>query len=176
MTYKEQLQRIANDYAASGEQWPASARQIAAWAIRHRKWAPQPASLISRCADELAAAMRDEYMTDPQGRTVRVKHAAGYRSSDGPRQMIWADIRTASREHMATAFQTRRRQILGDCRQLKSDVDSFNDNRSPESPIQMILDFTADVAELEAIERARVSSSAPAQPWTRFQTAPQPSA
>ena len=176
MKYKEQLQGIANEYAGSGEPWPASARQIAAWAIRLGKWAPQPSSLVSRCADEIAEAMRDEYMTDPQGRTVRVKHAAGYRLKDGPRQMVWADIRTATREHMALAFQTRRRQILGDCRQLKSDCDSFNDNRSAANPVQMVLDFTADVAELEAIERAKSASNGPKQPWRRFQIVPPPSA
>ena len=41
----------------------------------------------------------------------------------------------------------RRRQIVGDCRQLKTDVDSFNENRIPDAPIQLVLDFTADVAE-----------------------------
>jgi hypothetical protein len=29
---------------------------------------------------------------------------------------------------MEIAFQQRRQQILGDCRQLKTDVDSYNDN------------------------------------------------
>ena len=52
---------------------------------------------------------------------------------------------------MATAFQQRRQQILGDCRQLKIDVDSYNENRWPDEPIQMIFDFTLDLAELEAV-------------------------
>lgn len=175
MNYKEQLQNIANKYSTSGEPWPASARQIAAWAIRKGLWAPQPASLITRCADEIAEAMRDEYMRDPQGRSVRVKHAA--LPKDGSRQMVWADIRTAPREHMAVAFQLRRQHILGECRQLKSDVDSYNENRVPGEPIQLVLDFTTDVAELEAIGRARmhgVSSSVPAQPWRRFRIVPPP--
>ena len=38
--------------------------------------------------------------------------------------------------------QQRRHQIVGDCRQLKMDVDSYNQNRTPDQPIQMIFDFT----------------------------------
>ena len=48
------------------------------------------------------------------------------------------------------AFKQRRRQIVGDCRQLKTDVDSFNQNRDPDDPIQMSFDFTNDLLELEA--------------------------
>ena len=177
MTYTEQLQGITNRYVTAGEPWPATAKQIAAWAIRKNLWAPQPASLIARCANELAEAMRDEYMTDPQGRSVRVKHAAILKPDVGPRQMVWADIRTATREHMAVAFQLRRQHVLGECRQLKSDVDSYNENRRPTQPIQLVLDFTQDVAELEAIGRARVSNpSGPTPPWRRFPIVPQPTA
>lgn len=48
---------------------------------------------------------------------------------------------------MERAFQLRRRQIVGDCKQLKTDVDSFNDNHPAEKPIQLLLDFADDVAE-----------------------------
>jgi len=58
LTYTEQPQRIANQYAESGEPWPATTHQISAWAIRKKLWAPQPSSLIGRYADELARAMR----------------------------------------------------------------------------------------------------------------------
>lgn len=53
---------------------------------------------------------------------------------------------------MSLAFSQRRQQIVGDCHQLKTDVDSFNENREPDRPIQMLLDFTEDVAEIEAVE------------------------
>jgi len=61
--------------------------------------------------------------------------------------MLWDDIRIAPREFMERAFQLRRRQIVGDCKQLKTDVDSFNDNHPEEAPIQLLLDFGDDVAE-----------------------------
>ena len=91
--------------------------------------------------------MRDEYITDTQGRRVRAKHAAAI-TEGGEQFMLWADIRTAPHKHMAIAFQQRRHQIVGDCRQLKVDVDSYNQNRTPDQPIQMIFDFTYDLEEL----------------------------
>ncbi len=43
----------------------------------------------------------------------------------------------------------RRQQIVGDCLQLKTDVDVYNDKRDLAEPIQIPLDFTLDVAELQ---------------------------
>jgi hypothetical protein len=148
MSYSEQLRTIANRYF-SDHDGSATARDIAAWAIGIGLWAPQPGSVIEQCAEELSRAMREEYITDPQGREVRAKHAARVREN-GKQCTLWADIRTASPEHMERAFGQRRKQILGDCRQLKSDVDSYNDNRQPENPIQVVFDFTLDLTELEA--------------------------
>ena len=58
------------------------------------------------------------------------------------------DIRRADRKFMERAFQQRRRQIVGECRQLNVDVDSYNDGHPTEKPIQLLLDFTEDVIEL----------------------------
>jgi len=52
---------------------------------------------------------------------------------------------------MELAFKQRRQQIVGDFRQLKIDVESFNDNRVPNNPVQMTFDFTYDLMELEAV-------------------------
>lgn len=152
MSYHDQLRSIANQYFAEHD-GTATARDIAAWAMQMGLWAPHPGSLIHQCAEELSRAMREEYITDPQGRMVRAKHAARMREN-GLQFTLWADIRTASPTHMLRAFQQRRRQILGDCGQLKADVDSYSDNRQPEQPIQVIFDFTLDLAELEAARNA----------------------
>ncbi len=53
----------------------------------------------------------------------------------------------APRQHMEKAFQQRREQIVGECVQLKTDVDVYNDINTHEEPIQLILDFTEDVEE-----------------------------
>ena len=144
MSYNEQMQKIVDKYRDAGEIWPATTREIAAWAIRNKQWDEHGAEMISICAEHLARAMREEYIKEPQGRTVRAKHAARICQT-----MLWDDIRTASREHMKVAFQQRRQQIVGDCRQLKLDVDSYNENKNDGKPIQMVFDFTLDLEESE---------------------------
>lgn len=51
-------------------------------------------------------------------------------------------------------FQQRRQQIIGDCRQLKTDVDSYNENYNSSEALQMIFDFTDDLAEVELLREA----------------------
>jgi hypothetical protein len=151
MSYSEQLRAIADSYFA--DHGAATSKDIALWAIKMKRWAPQPGSLIDQCAEEISRAMREDYITDLQGREVRAKHAARIKQ-DGRQITLWADIRTASTAHMERAFGQRRKQILGDCRQLKADVDSFNQNRQPDEPIQVVFDFTLDLAEIEAARNA----------------------
>ena len=120
--------------------------------------APQRAEVIDQCAKELARALREEYITDPQGRRIRSKHVA-LREKDGEQLPLWADIRTADRGHMGLAFQQRRRQIFGDCHQLKADVDSYNENYNVGEQIQISFDFTNDLEEAEIANTIRRSSS-----------------
>ncbi len=53
---------------------------------------------------------------------------------------------------MQVSFQQRRQGIVGDCRQFKTDVDSYNDANPAEEPVQIVFDFTMDLAELEAAD------------------------
>ena len=55
---------------------------------------------------------------------------------------------------MEKAFAQRRQQIVGDCYQLKTDVDCYNDAHSAELPIQIILDFSKDVEELQCLDKS----------------------
>ncbi|MBI3844008.1 MAG: hypothetical protein HY292_05140 [Planctomycetes bacterium] len=152
-TKSEAFQEIVELYRAAEQPWPATMRDVAAWAIEKKLWVPERASLVRQLADELARALRDEYFTDPQGRRVRAKHPALFKK-EGETQMLWADIRDESttHEHVERSVQVRRHQIIGDCKQLKTDVDSYNENFNHGTPIQLVLDFTLDVLEAEAAE------------------------
>jgi len=88
-------------------------------------------------------------MTDSKGRRVRVKHPAKM-WLDGEQTVLWDDIRTAPRLHMQVAFQNRRQGIVSDCRQLKADCDSYNDANPTVGPLQLVFDFTMDLAEDDA--------------------------
>lgn len=149
MSYGAQMQRIVREYRRSGRPWPASSRTMAEWAIATERWKLPESAAVNRCAEDLSRAMREEYMTDSKGRRVRVKHPVTTRKN-GEQTVLWDDIRTAPRAHMELAFAQRRNQIVGDCRQLKADVDSFNDARPSAEPIQIVFNFTNDLAELEA--------------------------
>lgn len=153
MTYVKQMQRIVDEYRLEGLTWPTSAKNIADWAISTGRWELPAAAIRRRCADDIASAMREEYMTDRKGRRVRLLHPAPL-SSEGQTEMIWDDIRTAPRDHMHISFQHRRRGIVGDCRQMKVDVDSYNDAHPEAEPIQIVFDFTMDLAEIEAADEA----------------------
>ena len=147
--YTKQLQKLVAEYRLAGKPWPASTKTIAEWAIETGRWALPPSAAAQKCAEDISRAMREEYATDPKGRRIRVKHPVSLKR--GTEQLVlWDDIRTAPRSHMLLSFQQRRQQIVGDCRQLKTDVDSYNDVRAAEDPIQMIFDFSRDLAELEA--------------------------
>ena len=147
-TYAEQMQQIWREYETSGQPMPATAREVAEWAVRRRLWLPKPADVIDQCAEDLSRALREEYHTDAKGRRVRSKHAVRI-TQDGKQLTFWADMKTAPRRHMEMAFAQRRQQIVGDCIQLKRDVDSYNDDHIGDAPIQLVLDFTDDVNEAE---------------------------
>lgn len=147
-SYMQQCQDIVAQYRESGQPWPATMKAVAMWAVNRKMWTDQPAAIITRCAEDLARALREEFITDPQGRRVRSKHVAKVERNGQP-MALWDDIRTAPRQHMAVAFQLRRQQIIWDCFQVKQDVDSYNENMTPSRPIQLPLDFTLDVLELE---------------------------
>jgi hypothetical protein len=60
---------------------------------------------------------------------------------------MWAIMGNAPREHMQKAFIQRREQIVGDCVQLSTDVEVYNDISGDQPPIPMLFDFRDDIAE-----------------------------
>ena len=68
-------------------------------------------------------------------------------------QVFREEYRVDRHTHFQKSFAQRRHQIVDDCVQLKTDVDVYNDKRNPAEPIQIPLDFTLDVAELQQIPR-----------------------
>ena len=150
MTYNEQMQKLTDQYTHETGKIEITARELAIWAINNGHWAPQPSVLVRQCAEEFSRALREDYITDPQGRRVRVKHVAIMPRGD-EQVPIWADMRLTTRTHMETAFQQRRQSIVGDCKQLKNDVDSYNENFNSADAIQIVFDFREDLEDAEAL-------------------------
>ena len=154
-TKTEFLQDIVAEYRVAGEEWPATARQIGGWAIRRGYWKAPIKNQIDQCAQEIAGAMRQEYFTDPQGRTVRKKHP--YRDiselADGKsiQKYLWVDMEDPklSTDEAEMALQYGRKLIVGDCKQLKTSVDSYNDNNKHGHYVEMTFNFSDDLEEAE---------------------------
>lgn len=174
MKYMEQVQKIANEYMESGQPWPASKVDIARWAISTGRWKAQPEHLVAQCAEEIGQAMTGEHYTDPQGRSVRAKHAARVRR-EGKTTWLWDDHRTMNRRHAAVSFSLRRTQMVGECKQLKNDVDSFNENRSAANPIQVSFNFTRDLEDAAFAHVASTSSRGRRSTQLRSVLSPKPS-
>jgi hypothetical protein len=151
-SYIKQMQKIVEEYRRGKNPWPVSAKTIAAWAIRMRRWVPPESAAINRCAEDLAEAMRQDHFIDRKGRRVRTFHVVQQINAQGEQLRLWDDIRTAPRSHMHLSFQQKRKGIFWDCHQLKTEVDSYNDSHPDEESIQMVFDFTMDLAEHEAAQ------------------------
>ncbi|MBI1901043.1 MAG: hypothetical protein HYS13_08025 [Planctomycetia bacterium] len=143
--YLERIQKYANQYLEETGQERVTTKEVAVWLVRTKRWEPPADLVIEKCRQDVSRAFREEYISDDRGRSVRVKHAA--RITEGPIQKVWwSDIRRAPREHMELAFRQRREQIVGECRQLKRDMDFFNVLHE-DDPIQLMFDFTDDIEE-----------------------------
>ncbi len=127
---------------------------LAEWAYHNGLHKPNPTTVINAIAHDIAQVFREEYRVDRHGRRYRAKHAA--LEKRGSRSIsLWADMDdpNAPHRHFQKSFAQRRNQIVGDCVQLKTDVDVYNDKRNPTEPINIPLDFTLDVAELQQLPR-----------------------
>lgn len=151
-TFSEQMQAIFDRFTEEVGSDPVSLDEVAAWAIERGLYRPAPRDIVKICRDALADSLRQEKRIDAKGRKYRAKHSIRT-WIEGQQLNLWADIDTAPRSFLEKSFGQRRKAIVDDCFQIKQDVDHFNDEHPEEEPIQMIIDFTDDVAEMEAAAR-----------------------
>ena len=149
--------RFAEEREKAGQQGsPISLDDVYDFADRNNLWTPPRIDIRKRFRNDLARALREDYFTDESGRTVRRYHAAKdiHIDQDGIaiQEVLWVDMLSdppPPRKHMEVALKQRRQQIVGDCHQLKNDVDHYNERNSSEKPIRMLWDFTDDLADLD---------------------------
>lgn len=147
-TYMESLQHRAADFMEETGNELFTIKELGAWAIRNGHWDPPHDLVLKKCCEDFARALREESFTDPHGGTVRAKHVA--RVTRNEEQLyLWADIRRAPHEHIETSFDQRRKQIVGDCRQLSRDNKYYQSIHPDRPKIQIVFDFQDDVEEGE---------------------------
>lgn len=149
-TFNDQLVQIVEDYRACGEAWPATRDQIAEWAVANERYQLTRGMAVRQCADHLTRAMRLEHVKDERGRSIRRYYAARVREDDNQLRIKWDDL-NAPRDFMEISSANRRNHILGECRQLKDDMDSYSERICPYNPIQIDFNFNVDLEEMAAL-------------------------
>lgn len=142
MTKREQLLRIKKEYREAHENVPATAREIADWAVSAGLYKLPTSAAERQLANELSDALRVEYLTDDRGNRVRVNHAI--HNAQGS---LWDEIQTISRANMKLSVAQKRNGMAGEAKQIQRDLNYFNELHADEAPIQTSFDFNADLAD-----------------------------
>lgn len=151
-TYNEQLQEVWHSYAREHGHEPATSRDAVHWGVLRGMIVVPTVDPLARLAEDMSAALREEFATDSQGRRYRVNHAVRVLKL-GVNYTFWAIMKDAPRSHMQTAFTQRRDQIVGDVVQLATDIDAYNAMNSDEPPLQMSFNFGLDLAERRCLKK-----------------------
>jgi hypothetical protein len=144
--YNSDLQRAWHEYESAHGAVPATTREAVQWAVKNGLIELRETDPFAKLAEDMAKALREEYAVDAKGRRYRVNHAVRVTKA-GVQYTFWAMLKDAPRSHMQKAFIQRREQIVGDCVQLSTDVEVYNEMNSEQPPIPMLFDFRDDVAE-----------------------------
>ena len=62
---------------------------------------------------------------------------------------------------MQAALQSRRMRMVGQAKQLETDLESYNVNNNPGEPIQVSFNFEHDLADLKALEELNLNLDEP---------------
>jgi hypothetical protein len=148
----ERLRNAWHRFDEDHKHKPTSTRQAVEWAVSARLLELPEVDPYDVLAGQMAQALRDEVAVDRKGRRYRVNHAVRI-TKGGVQHTFWAVMGFATHEHMEKTFAQRREQIIGDCYHLKVDVDVYNELQAGKNvTVQMILDFSDDVAEREQMD------------------------
>jgi hypothetical protein len=154
VTHTEQLQLLFHDYEKHLGK-PATLPAAIEWGLANGRIAepkPDPKAILIR---DMRNALRAETSTDAEGREYRVNAAVTFTRGGGIQESFWGtvDLKTTPEEFLSEWIGQRRKGVVDDCAKIKADVDHINTTYPDRKPIQLVLDFTDDVAEKEAAKK-----------------------
>lgn len=148
--YKEDMLEIWRKYhEEKPDDEPTDLRELGAWAISKKMWAPRPVDVTAGFAREMADVLREQVRTDKDGRQYRAFIPARDKGKDGLPLFKWADIDVAPRAHVEKGVQGERRSIANDCFALSMKVDHYNAMHPADTPLQVVFNFEEDIAEMK---------------------------
>ena len=155
MTENEKFQQLWKRYENDNDYKPSSAREVVDWAVENGLLELPRLAPKAALASKMANALRQEQGVDENGKHYRLNHAVRV-TENGVQNTFWGIMGFATHQHMTRSFGQRRDQIIGDCLHLKTDVDVYNSQQPLENVIQLVLDFTEDVAERQVGDLALI--------------------
>lgn len=144
---KEQYERTHPDEAPE-----IHPERIAKWALKEKLWQRELMDDEEVLRRLIKAALRDDYMIDPQGREVRANlpFMEEVETTQGPRRRsVWYPMYYMPPEKARSSFQLRRRGALHDVLQIRFDFESYNDNNMFSATLEAPdFDFNRDIEEM----------------------------
>jgi hypothetical protein len=139
------MRRILDEYEAAGNPWPPIAKEVAKWAVATNRYDVDAKAKVTACAKDLAEAFGSDHFIDGSGRKVRRMAVAPRVVIDDDGKKItryeWDHVHSATPEHMLQSFRMRYKQCKGDVRQLKNDIEFYNENCLRDGYEQICFDF-----------------------------------
>lgn len=155
----ERMRNLWHRYDNEHGHKPSGTRQVVEWAVSEGLLELPEVDPYDVAAGQMAQALREEVAVDKKGRRYRINHAVRI-TKGGVQHTFWAVMGFASHDHMEKTFAQRREQIIGDCYHLKIDVDVYNDlHGEKKQRVQLIIDFTDDVAEREQLDNGDIAAA-----------------
>ena len=140
----EEYMRAQNITDISQVDWD----DFAKWAHANDKYRvvlPDPVQLIRR---SVSRALRDSLELDKQERLIRRFHHVLIEDPITHEKIDrWVDITTAPPKQMKLSLTVRREAAFADVFQLKTDLDSYNDNNSFGAKLEMDFNYNLDLQE-----------------------------
>lgn len=158
--YQKQVKDYVAQYVQEvGHTGGFDTHAFAAWAYGKRLLQPSAKTIIDSIAADVADVFRNEMRTDASGVKYRAMHAVKKKTAGNKTTWLWADMdhttfnsKEEKHDHFVRSFADRRRQVVGDCLSMKNDVDVYN-SKSDMPPVQMVLDFSKDIEELQLLQK-----------------------
>lgn len=151
-TYKKQMQALWHDYEKH-HGGPGTLRDAVEWGLRIGRIAEPKLDPVAALVSDMKDALRAETRVDGDGRAYRANAAIRFTSDGGVQESLWGDVDLSSTpdNFLVEHFAQRRKGIVDDCTKLKDDVDHANSTGRAMAQLPLILDFTEDVAERQAM-------------------------
>ena len=147
----ENLLRLYKQAHPSDDESLIEPHRVADWAIAEGQWNSEPISPEQRLRREIANFLRHESFVDSEGRNVRANVAVVVDEATPTgrqRRSRWYPLHQAPPEHMRVSVQLRRNQALDDVKQLRMDIDSYNDHNIHEAVVDPPdFNFNTDIEE-----------------------------